>query len=132
MSVNDPVGDMLTRIRNALMARRDCVDVPYSNLKKGVAEVLKREGYIRNFQVVKGDVQGTLHLHLKYGPDGEQVVRGLKRVSTPGKRVYRKWHEIERVLGGLGTAVVSTPKGVMSDKDCRKEKVGGELLCFVW
>ena len=132
MAVGDPVADMLTRIRNGLMVRKDVVEMPCSNLKKGVAEVLEREGYIKTFRVIEDNKQGVLRVYLKFGPEGEQVISGLKRVSKPGMRVYRNCTEIEKVLRGLGIAILSTPKGILSDRECRKQKVGGELLCFVW
>jgi len=132
MPVTDPVADMLTRIRNALRVRRAQVDVPGSKVKLGIASVLKEEGFIRDFRFIEDDRQGIIRLYLKYGRDGEEVIRGLKRVSRPGRRVYRKYDEIEKVLGGLGVAILSTSKGVMSDKKCRRDRAGGELLCIVW
>jgi len=132
MAVTDPVADMLTRVRNALQVRGAKVNVPSSKVKVGIASVLKGEGYIRDFRLIEVGRQGILRLYLKYGPDGEKVIRGLKRVSRPGRRVYRKYDQIEKVLGGLGIAIVSTSKGVMSDRKCRQNRIGGELLCLVW
>ncbi len=133
MAMTDPVGDMLTRIRNVVMLGRREVEVPYSRLKKAIAEALLREGYLTKVEVTgEKAAEKVLRLGIKYGPDGEEVIRALKRASKPGKRVYRKAGEIPRVLDGLGTAIVSTSKGVLSDRECRRANVGGEILCLVW
>lgn len=123
---------MLTRIRNASMVYHDSVDVPASNLKKEVARILKDEGFIRDYRIIDDGKQGTVRLYLKYGANRERVISGLKRISKPGRRVYARRDQIPRVLGGLGVAVLSTSKGVMSDKEARKQGVGGEVVCYVW
>ncbi len=132
MVMTDPIADMLTRIRNASMVYHDSVDVPASNLKKEVARILKEEGFIRDYRVIDDGKQGIVRLYLKYGANRERVISGLKRISKPGRRVYARRDEIPRVLGGLGIAVLSTSKGVMSDKEARKQGVGGEVVCYVW
>ena len=131
MVMTDPIADMLTRIRNANQMRHETVDVPASKLKKEILEVLKKEGYILGYKVVKGDVQDTLRVSLKYN-NTERVVKGLKRISKPGLRVYAKNSEIPKVLNGLGIAVISTSRGIMTDREARKLKVGGEILAYVW
>ena len=132
--MTDPIADMLTRIRNATRAYRDTVDVPASRLKVELARVLRENGFIRDFRVLdnKEGPGKTLRLVLKYGPQKRQVIQGIRRVSTPGRRVYTRHDRIPRVLGGLGLAVLSTPRGVMSDRQARRERVGGEVLCFIW
>lgn len=132
MVMTDPIADMLTRIRNASMVYHDSVDVPASNLKKEVARILKEEGFIRDYRVIDDGKQGIVRLYLKYGANRERVISGLKRISKPGRRVYARRDQIPRVLGGLGIAVLSTSKGVMSDKEARKQGVGGEVVCYVW
>lgn len=132
MVMTDPIADMLTRIRNASMVYHDSVDVPASNLKKEVARILKDEGFIRDYRIIDDGKQGTVRLYLKYGANRERVISGLKRISKPGRRVYARRDQIPRVLGGLGVAVLSTSKGVMSDKEARKQGVGGEVVCYVW
>lgn len=132
MTMTDPIADFLTRIRNANMVYHDKVDVPGSKLKRALAEILKDEGYIRDLQWINDDKQGVLRVYLKYGPDRERVISGLRRVSRPGLRIYVKKDEIPRVLGGLGIAVLSTSRGLMSDRQARSEGVGGEVLCYVW
>ncbi len=133
MAMTDPVADMLTRIRNANMAQKDNVDIPTSKLKARIAEILKEEGFIKNFKEIEGgNPQGILRLQLKYGPDGEKVITGLKRISKPGMRVYAKKDEIPRVLGGLGIAIISTSQGVVTDREARKMDLGGEVICYVW
>ena len=129
---SDPIADMLTRIRNAVRVRRKQVSIPSSKLKLGVAKVLRDEVYVTGYDVVPDTKQGVLRIELKYGPRGEMVLRNLDRVSKSGCRVYRGVDEIPRVLDGLGIAVVSTSKGVLSDRQCREQKVGGELLCTVY
>lgn len=133
MSMTDPVADLLTRIRNALRARKERLDVPHSRLKEGVVDVLLREGYLGEKQVVEMDkVRKVMRIRLKYGPDGEKIVSHIERVSSPGCRVYRGADELPKVQGGLGIAVVSTSKGVMSDREARTKKLGGEVLAAIW
>jgi small subunit ribosomal protein S8 len=131
-AVNDPVSDMLLRIRNALTARKKTVDIPASRLKVSIIRIFKDEGYIKNYRILKDNRQGVLRVYLKYVKDGRgSIIRNLKRVSTPGRRVYLPIHRIPRPDGGLGIAVVSTSKGLFTDKECRREKVGGEVLLEV-
>ena len=132
MHITDPIADMLTRIRNANSARHDTVDVPASNMKKSIAQILVDEGYIKAFQVVEDGTQGVIRITLKYNAGKEKVISGLRRVSKPGLRVYVGADELPRVLRGLGIAIVSTSKGVMTDKAARAAHVGGEVLAFVW
>ena len=132
MQITDPVADMLTRIRNANSAKHDTVDVPASNLKKAIAQILLDEGYIKSFQVIEDGTQGVIRIALKYLPGKEKAIQGLRRVSKPGLRVYAGADELPRVLRGLGIAIISTSKGVMTDKQARKEHVGGEVLAFIW
>ena len=133
MHITDPVADMLTRIRNANNAKHETVDVPASNMKKSIAQILLDEGYIKSFQVIDGDnTQGTIRITLKYNAGKEKVITGLRRVSKPGLRVYVGADELPRVLRGLGIAIISTSKGVMTDKKAREAHVGGEVLAFVW
>lgn len=129
--MTDPIADMLTRIRNALRAEKQTVEVPASKVKLGIARVLKDEGYIRDFKFLEVGPQGILRIYLKYGPEGEMVITQLKRVSKPSRRVYCGVDELPRVRNGLGIAVVSTSKGILSDRECRRERVGGEILCTV-
>ena len=132
MHITDPIADMLTRIRNANNAKHDTVDIPASNMKKAIAQILLDEGYIKAFQIVDDGTQGVIHVTLKYHPGKEKVISGLRRVSKPGLRVYAGADELPRVLRGLGVAIVSTSKGVMTDKAARAAHVGGEVLAFVW
>ena len=132
MQITDPVADMLTRIRNANSAKHDTVDVPASNLKKAIAQILLDEGYIKAFNVVDNGNQGVIHITLKYQAKKQQVISGLKRVSKPGLRIYAGADEIPYVLKGLGIAIISTSKGVMTDKKAREQHIGGEVLAFVW
>ncbi|HLT58481.1 MAG: 30S ribosomal protein S8 [Limnochordales bacterium] len=132
MVMTDPIADMLTRIRNASMVYHDSVDVPASNLKKELARILKQEGYIRDYRVINDGKQGIVRLYLKYGANKQRVISGLKRISKPGRRVYARRDQIPRVLGGLGVAVLSTSKGVMTDREARQQGVGGEVICYVW
>jgi small subunit ribosomal protein S8 len=132
MSMTDPIADMLTRIRNALMARHDRVDMPSSKLKVNVARILKDEGFVKNFKVIKDNKQGVLRVFLKYGDDNTPVIKGLERISKPSRRVYVPADDIPPVLSGLGVGIVSTSKGVMTDRDARKQNVGGEMMCAVW
>jgi small subunit ribosomal protein S8 len=129
---SDPVADMLTRIRNAVRVRAAEVRMPSSNLKVGIAEVLKAEGYVSGFEVIDDGKIGLLRIQLKYGPEGERVINGIARVSKPGRRVYAGVEEVPKPLDGLGIAIVSTNRGIKSDRQCRAEKVGGELLCTVY
>ena len=131
MHITDPIADMLTRIRNANSARHDTVDVPASNMKKSIAQILLDEGYIKSYQIVDDGTQGVIHITLKYNGK-DKVITGLRRVSKPGLRVYAGADELPRVLKGLGIAIISTSKGVMTDKEARKANVGGEVLAFVW
>ena len=130
--MTDPIADMLTRIRNALIVKHDVVEVPASNMKKEIARLLLQEGYITSYELVEGEVQNKLVITLKYGPNGEKVINGLKRVSKPGLRIYAGHDELPKVLGGLGIAIISTPKGVMTDKEARKANHGGEVLAYIW
>ena len=132
MHITDPIADMLTRIRNANNAKHDTVDVPASNMKKAIAQILLEEGYIKNFQLIDDGTQGVIRITLKYNAGKEKVLSGLRRVSKPGLRVYAGADELPRVLRGLGTAIVSTSKGVMIDKKAREAHVGGEVLAFIW
>ncbi len=132
MTMTDPIADMLTRVRNALHVRRSEVSMPASRLKRDVAEVLKREGFIEDWSLVPGDVQGRLTIKLKYGPDGEQVINTIRRDSKPGRRLYAGVADVGRVLNGTGIAIYSTPAGVLSDRECRARRLGGERLATVW
>lgn len=132
MQITDPIADMLTRIRNANTAKHETVDVPASNMKKAIAEILNEEGYIKGYQVIEDGKQGVIRITLKYGQNKEKVISGLKRVSKPGLRIYAGAEELPRVLKGLGIAIVSTSKGIMTDKQARANHVGGEVLAFVW
>ena len=132
MQITDPIADMLTRIRNANSAKHETVDVPVSNMKKSIADILVEEGYIKGYEIVDDGKQGMIHITLKYGANKEKVISGLQRVSKPGLRVYAGRDELPRVLKGLGIAIVSTSKGIMTDKKARAEKIGGEVLAFVW
>ncbi|WP_298817125.1 30S ribosomal protein S8 [Chloroflexus sp.] len=133
MSVNDPIGDMLTRIRNACMARHTTVTIPASKMKIAIADILKREGFIRDYTVIdEGKPTKTISITLKYMPDRRPAITGLRRVSKPGLRIYTKRADIPRVRGGLGLSILSTPKGVLADHEAWRERVGGEVLCYVW
>jgi small subunit ribosomal protein S8 len=132
MQITDPIADMLTRIRNANSAKHDTVDIPASNMKKAIAEILMEEGYIKNFQIISDGMQGIIRVTLKYNTGKEKVISGLRRVSKPGLRVYAGAEELPNVLRGLGVAIISTSKGIMTDKKARSEHVGGEVLAFVW
>ena len=132
MQITDPIADMLTRIRNASSARHDSVDVPASTMKKAIAQILLEEGYIKNVQLIEDGGQGVIRIALKYGAKKEKAISGLKRISKPGLRVYASADELPRVLRGLGIAIVSTSRGVMTDKKARALHVGGEVLAFVW
>jgi small subunit ribosomal protein S8 len=130
--MSDPIADMLTRIRNANVVRHETVEVPASKIKREIAEILKKEGFIRDAEYIEDSKQGIIRMFLKYGPNQERVITGLKRISKPGLRVYAKSQEVPKVLGGLGIAILSTSKGLMSDKDARHSKAGGEVICYVW
>mgnify|MGYP003298158154 FL=1 len=132
MNITDPIADLLTRIRNASQARHATVDVPASNMKKAIAQILVEEGYVKSYTVTEDDKQGVITITLKYTETGAPVITGLRRISKPGLRIYTSCEDMPKVLKGIGTAIVSTPKGVMTDKQARKENVGGEVLAFVW
>jgi small subunit ribosomal protein S8 len=130
--MTDPIADMLTRIRNAVRIERPYVDIPVSKVKRGVAEVLKREGYIWDWQEVEANPIGNLRIELKYGPNGERVIQRMRRVSTPGRRVYSRSKKLRPVLNGMGITIISTSHGVVSDREARQQNLGGEVLCEVW
>lgn len=130
--VVDPISDLLTRLRNANLVYHEKVELPGSKLKRAVVEILKNEGYIRDYEWIDDGKQGVIRVYLKYGPGKARVLSGLKRISKPGLRIYAKKTEIPKVLGGLGIAVLSTSKGIMTDRDARQQGVGGEILCYVW
>ena len=132
MSMTDPVADMLTRIRNANTAYHDQVDIPASGLKEQIARILQEEGYIKSYRHLEDRVQGKLRLYLKYGRDKQRVIAGIKRVSKPGRRVYVNKSDLPRVLNGLGTAIISTSQGVTTAAQCKRDGVGGEVLCYIW
>ena len=132
MTMTEPIADMLTRIRNANVVKHETVDVPASNMKKELARILLEEGFIRGYDVIEDGKQGIIRIQLKYGQTGERVISGLKRISKPGMRVYADKHEVPRVLNGLGISIISTSKGILTDKQARKENVGGEVICYVW
>lgn len=132
MQITDPIADLLTRIRNANTSKHDSVDVPASNIKRAIVEILNDEGYIKSYQLIEDGKQGVIRISLKYGPKNEKVISGLKRVSKPGLRIYAGADELPRVLKGLGIAIISTSKGIMTDKKAREEHIGGEVLAFVW
>ena len=132
MQITDPIADLLTRIRNANSAKHETVDVPASNIKKAIVDILDKEGYIKSYQVIEDGKQGVIRIKLKYGPNNEKVISGLKRVSKPGLRFYAGADELPRVLKGLGIAIVSTSCGIMTDKQARKAIIGGEVLAFIW
>lgn len=132
MVMTDPIADMLTRIRNANMVRHEKVEFPASKIKKEMAEILKREGFIRDVEYIEDNKQGIVRVFLKYGSNNERVITGLKRISKPGLRVYVKADEVPRVLNGLGIAILSTSKGLMSDKEARQSQTGGEVLAYIW
>lgn len=132
MGMTDPIADMLTRIRNAVTAAHEQVDVPASKLKEQLAKVLKKEGFVKDYQVIATGVQGVIRVALKYGPNKEKVISGLRRISRPGLRVYVGKHDIPKIFGGLGTVILSTPKGIVTGKQAKRLGMGGEVLCFVW
>ena len=130
--MTDPIADMLTRIRNALVVKRETVDIPLSNTKKAIAQILTDEGYVNGFEVKGESIDSKIVVSLKYGPKGEKVINGLKRISKPGLRIYAGCDDLPKVLNGMGIAIVSTPKGVMTDREARKQRHGGEILAYVW
>ena len=132
MTMTDPIADMLTRIRNANTVKHETVDVPASNMKKELARILLEEGFIRGYDVIEDGKQGIIRIQLKYGQAGERVIQGIKRISKPGMRVYTNAYEIPKVLNGLGISIISTSKGILTDRQARKENVGGEVICYVW
>ncbi len=132
MQMTDVIADMLTRIRNANSAKHDTVDIPNSNVKRAIAQILVDEGYVKGFEVVDNGNQGVIHMTLKYGPNKQRIIQGIRRVSKPGLRIYASCEEIPQVMRGLGVAIISTSKGIMTDKAARKANVGGEVLAFVW
>ena len=132
MTLTDPVADMLTRIRNANIAGHATVDIPASKIKKNIAEILVKEGYIKGYEIVEGDPQDTIRVTMKYGPEKAKVITGIKKISKPGLKVYAKADEVPKVLGGLGIAIISTSSGLVTDKEARKLGVGGEVICYVW
>lgn len=132
MHITDPIADMLTRIRNANSAKHETVDIPASNMKKAIAQILLDEGYIASYKVIEDDKQGIIRVTLKYGANKSQVITGLRRVSKPGLRIYSNVEDMPKVMKGLGIAIVSTSKGIMTDREARKQNVGGEVLAFVW
>ena len=132
MTMTDPIADMLTRIRNANTAGHETVEIPASNIKKSIAEILLDEGYISKYEVIDDNKQGIIKIEMKYGAGKERVISGIKKISKPGLKVYAKANEVPKVLGGLGIAIISTSKGVISDKEARKLGVGGEVICYVW
>jgi len=130
--MTDPIADMLTRIRNSVLIRAEKVDIPASRLKVEIAKIMKEEGFIKSYKIIKDKKQGILRMTLKYTQDNRPIVEGLKRISKPGRRVYVGKDEVPSVVGGMGIAVVTTPKGILTDKTCRREGVGGEVLCYIW
>ncbi len=132
MQITDAIADMLTRIRNANSAKHETVDIPCSNVKKAIADILVEEGYIKGYQLIEDSKQGIIRVTLKYGPKKQRIIQGVKRVSKPGLRIYAGCEELPRVMKGLGVAIISTSKGIMTDKNARKQNVGGEVLAFIW
>ncbi len=132
MVMTDPIADMLTRIRNALLRGHRTVNMPASKIKEGLLAALKREGFVEDYRRIESGPQGILRVYLKWGPHGERVIQEIKRESKPGRRVYRKVEDIRPVLRGIGVAIYSTPQGILSDRECRQRRVGGEMLCTVW
>ena len=132
MQITDPIADLLTRIRNANSSKHDSVDVPASNMKRAIVEILNDEGYIKSYQIIEDGKQGIIRVSLKYGAGKKRVIQGLRRVSKPGLRIYTSCEDMPRVMNGLGIAIISTSKGIMTDKKARKQNIGGEVLAFVW
>ncbi len=132
MNITDPIADMLTRIRNANTSKHKTVDIPSSNIKKAIAEILFKEGYIKSYEEIADENQGIIRINIKYDENGNRVIAGLKRISKPGLRVYAAKDELPRVLNGLGIALISTSKGIMTDKEARAQGIGGEVLAYIW
>ena len=132
MTMTDPIADMLTRVRNASSVQHDTVDIPASNIKKEIARILLEEGYIKGYDVIEDGKQGLIRMQLKYGKNGEKVITGIKKISKPGMRVYADRNNVPRVLNGIGISVISTSKGIVTDKQARELGVGGEVICYVW
>ncbi len=132
MTMSDPIADFLTRVRNASDARHRTVEIPASNLKTSLTGILKEEGFVKNYEIIQNDYNGIIKIYLKYGPNDEKVITGLKRISKPGLRVYVKADEVPKVLNGLGIALISTSEGVLTDKQARAKRLGGEVLAYVW
>ncbi len=130
--MTDPIADMLTRIRNANMVEREAVNMPSSRIKVGIAEVLKKEGFVKDFKYIPDDKQGVLRIYLKYGPLNQKIINHIKRESKPGRRIYNQVEDIRKVLNGIGISIYSTSKGILSNKECRENKIGGEHICTVW
>ena len=130
--LTDPIADFLTRIRNANQANKERVEIPHSKMKRALAEIMKNEGFLRNYDKIDDGKQGMLRLYLKYGPNKQKVITGIKRISKPGLRVYVQKDEVPKVLGGLGISIISTPKGLMTDKQARQDRLGGEVICYIW
>jgi small subunit ribosomal protein S8 len=130
--MSDPIADFLSRIRNAGTVYHDKIEVPSSNIKKALADLMKQEGFIKDYEIIEDNKQGILKVYLKYGPNRERVISGLKRISRPGLRIYAKKDQLPKVLGGLGVAVISTSKGIMPDRQARREGLGGEVICYIW
>lgn len=130
--MTDPIADMLTRIRNSVLIKNEKIDIPASRIKVELAKILKEEGFVKSYKILKDKKQGILRLTPKYGPDNKPIITGLKRISTPGRRVYMGKDEIPKVMGGVGIAIITTSKGILTDKECRREGVGGEVLCYIW
>ena len=132
MTMTDPIADMLTRVRNASSVQHDTVDIPASNIKKEIARILLEEGYIKGYDVIEDGKQGLIRMQLKYGKNGEKVITGIKKISKPGMRVYADNHSVPKVLNGLGISIISTSKGILTDKQARELGIGGEVICYVW
>lgn len=132
MVMTDPIADYLTRVRNANNVKKETVEIPASNVKRNISDILKKEGFIKDYEYIEDGKQGIIRVYLKYTPNREKVISGLKRISKPGLRVYARRDEIPKVLGGLGIAIISTSKGIMTDKEARKDMVGGEVICYIW
>ncbi|MEN2994478.1 MAG: 30S ribosomal protein S8 [Thermodesulfovibrio sp.] len=130
--MTDPISDMLTRIRNAIRVKADKVDIPASRMKIEISKILKEEGFIKSYKIIKDKKQGIIRINLKYTPEGDSVISDLKRISKPGRRVYVSKDEVPYVMGGLGIAILTTSQGVMTDKECRQRGIGGEVICYVW
>jgi len=130
--MTDPIADMLTRIRNANVVRHSTVNVPASNMKRSIAHILKQEGFIKDYELIQDQKQGIIRIHLKFGHNNQRIITGLKRISKPGLRVYANKDELPKVLGGLGIAIISTSRGVMSDREARRSGYGGEVICYIW